>query len=173
MPPTSTRRRKGGQPGNTNRLRHGLYSKRLLSPAAESPSYESQLTLYRRRLAQLLARQEHASITDYLSYERGIIHYVSLILDLKRAGLTGSALAAADLAAGDGHPSRDLLDRIGLPERDGTGSSGTARYPIRTSPRLPQIPADLLLESTLRTSNCSSAFGASAARTRSDHEPNE
>ncbi len=171
MSPASAGRRKGGQPGNTNRLRHGLYSKRLLSPAASSPTYQSQITLYRRRLARLLMKQEGASISEYLSYERGIIHFVSLILELKRAAWTGSALRGNDFNAGDGHPSHDLLDPIRLPDHAATRSAQTSPEPIRTSPLSARIPAGLLVQNALRTSNCSSSCGLSPVPPRSENEP--
>lgn len=156
MSATSTGRRKGSQPGNTNRLRHGLYSKRLLSPESAAPSYESQLTLYRRRLAQLLTKQEHASIPDYLSYERGILHYIALILELRRSGLADTALAPADLITGDGHPSFPMIDAIEPPTHNLFASFLASLNAIRTSRRSLRNSADSLSESNIRTSNCSS-----------------
>ncbi len=173
MSQTSTARRKGGQPGNTNSLRHGLYSKRLLSAQAPAPSYDLQLNLYRRRLAQLLARQEHASVRDYLSFERGILQYISLILELKRWSVMDPDPSPSDLADGDGHPSSALLED---PEsEDGGNTSFLARslFPIRTSDEVAQIPAGFLLESLIRTSSCSSSISGPSAAARSENEPDK
>lgn len=83
MSPTSTGRRKGGQPGNTNRLKHGLYSPRIAN-ALVDPDGSIRIALIRRRLLALVRKQDGASLRDLLSLERGIAHYVSLILALSR-----------------------------------------------------------------------------------------
>jgi hypothetical protein len=81
-------RRRGGQPGNLNRLKHGLFSRRLsirdralfaISPRSD-PSFE--LALARVRLVQLIKQQESASSRDWLSYERAVIHYLGVITSL-------------------------------------------------------------------------------------------
>ncbi len=173
MSHTPTGRRKGGQPGNTNRLRHGLYSKRLSSPETTPPNYNFQLTLYRRRLAQLLSRQEHATVRDFLSYERGILQYISLILELRRSTSLPPEALSSDLIDADGHPSYILLDNLGPDEAVASNLPLPSTYPIRTSSDPTPIPADFLLQSWIRTSNCSSTAAGAPTGSRSDHELDE
>ncbi len=172
MSNTPAGRRKGGQPGNTNRLRHGLYSKRLSSVGSTAPGYDLQIALYRRRLARLLARQEGASLRDYLSYERGILHCISMILDLKRSSALFADLLPTDLASADGHPFAELLERVPL---HGSRSDlpRPSADPIRTSSDSIPIPADFLLRSFIRTSNCSSSQSRFAPRSGSENEFDE
>ena len=81
-------RRRGGQPGNKNRLKHGLYSKQI-SPE-ETRELESmpldmsefELALARVRLKTCLERQQTAPPENWLSYERAIAHYLRLITSL-------------------------------------------------------------------------------------------
>lgn len=91
QPPSQ--RRRGAQPGNVNRLKHGLYSKRL-PQHPEAPSSprttadpEFEIALARVRLLQLLERQESASPDDWLSYERAVLHYLGMITSLIQANV--------------------------------------------------------------------------------------
>ncbi len=88
MPRKPTGRRRGGQPGNHNRLKHGMYARKL--------PIELELWLERRglnhnhldidvaraRLNQLLAKQAAAPPRDYLAYERAIQYYLDHITRL-------------------------------------------------------------------------------------------
>ena len=93
MPRPATGRRRGGQPGNTNRLVHGLYSRRLppdlrpnLNPRTQmDPEFE--IALARVRLVRLIRAQQSASPRQWLSYERAILAYLRRIGSLMAAGL--------------------------------------------------------------------------------------
>jgi len=137
-PPSN--RRRGAQPGNTNRLKHGLYSRRLSPPAdnqasspAEMPDPKFQLALARRRLAQLLGQQESASPEDWLSYERGILHYLSFISSLWWKSVRHAPPKAIDLSEHDGHPFVGMLDSLRLLDPDAVADASTDLFPIRTS----------------------------------------
>jgi hypothetical protein len=79
-PPTG--RRRGGQPGNQNRLKHGLYSKHLAmddTAKLESISLHlnrHELALARVRLKTCIEKQLSASPEDWLTYERAIARYL-------------------------------------------------------------------------------------------------
>jgi hypothetical protein len=81
-------RQRGGQPGNKNRLKHGLYSKQVSqedSAELESMSLdrtEHELALARVRLKTCIEKQLTAAPEDWLSYERAITHYLRLIASL-------------------------------------------------------------------------------------------
>ena len=87
-----TGRKRGGQPGNTNALKHGLYSDHisLLSgphddhELASMPpdKYDSELALVRVRLKDLLKKQAHASADDWFKYERAIEHHLDKIISM-------------------------------------------------------------------------------------------
>jgi hypothetical protein len=91
MPHLPSGRRRGGQPGNTHRLRHGLYSRRIprtltaaLDPRSTAePDFE--IALARVRLVQLIRAQQTAPAHLYLTYERAVIHYLDLIFSLTEA----------------------------------------------------------------------------------------
>ena len=137
MSRTPTGRRKGGQPGNTNRLKHGLYSRRL-TPDFDQLDPRFQLTLARKRLAQLLRQQESASPHDYLSYERGILHYLSLISNLWQQSVRPARSAGLDLLASDGHPFVGILESIHSLSTQVTDDQLNPPGAIRTSDRLPR-----------------------------------
>ena len=75
-------RRRGGQPGNHNRLKHGLYSKQVsVEDDAELESMSMALTnqelaLARVRLKTCLEKQLTAAPEDWLTYERAIARYL-------------------------------------------------------------------------------------------------
>ena len=86
-PPASPRqpRRKGGQPANTNNLKHGLYSTLVsvaddveLVPMARDQS-DHELAFARVRLKHLVRRQQQAPPEHWLSYEKAIQHYIDRI----------------------------------------------------------------------------------------------
>lgn len=88
----SPSRRRGGQPGNTNRLIHGRYSRRLSrertsradSRTGHDPDFEIAMT--RVHLVRLLQAQQKAPAHQWLSYERAVIDCIGLIVSLISAG---------------------------------------------------------------------------------------
>ena len=80
-----TGRPRGGQPGNQNRLKHGLYSKQVsledsqMLNTMSADLIEHELTLARVRLKTCLDKQLSAPPEDWLTYERAIAHYLGLI----------------------------------------------------------------------------------------------
>lgn len=92
MPPSPSARRRGGQPGNTNRLVHGRYSHRLPRtltwPANPRSGFdpEFEIALMRVHVSQLIERQSAAPPEHYLAYERAIFSGVGRILSLMVAG---------------------------------------------------------------------------------------
>ncbi len=146
-------RRRGGQPGNSNRLRHGLYSRRL-APVGGSLDADFQIALARRRLAQLLDRQEASSSPrDFLSYERGILHYLSLIICLQESRSVPGRLTDLYPTERDGHPFVGVLDSLHLLDEDADATSEPAEKPIRTSEQSVQNPRYLPEESPLRSAH--------------------
>ena len=88
-----TGRRRGGQPGNHNRLKHGLYAEtvpdrhlirlhRLGLDRSELP-----LALARARLKSLLVAQQSAPAKEFLTYERAIQFYLAHISRLLHRNL--------------------------------------------------------------------------------------
>ncbi len=85
---TVSKRKRGGQPGNHNRLKHGLYAKKL--PIDQELRLERlglnrhplTIALARARLNQLLEQQQAADPRDFLSYERAIQYYLNLLARL-------------------------------------------------------------------------------------------
>jgi hypothetical protein len=139
-PPSS--RRRGGQPGNINSLKHGLYSRRLAPPTnslaaslTERLDARFQLALARKRLLQLVCRQEAASIHDWLSHERGILHYLALIRDLAQETLHAPLLNSIDPREHDEHPSVGMFESLRLLDAELLGDPQTDGLPIRTSKR--------------------------------------
>ena len=81
-------RHRGGQPGNHNRLKHGLYARQLavrhelsLERAGLNRS-EMSIALARVRLKRLLEKQQASDAHDFLAYERAIQYYIDLITRL-------------------------------------------------------------------------------------------
>lgn len=83
-----TGRPRGGQPGNQNRLKHGLYSKQVsledsdLLETMPVDLIEHELALARVRLKTCLDKQLSAPPEDWLTYERAIAHYLGLIVSV-------------------------------------------------------------------------------------------
>lgn len=86
MPRKPSGRRPGGQPGNQNRLIHGIYSKQVsIEDSAQletmpSDLTEQELALARVRLKTCLDRQLSAPPEHWLTYERAIAYYLRLII---------------------------------------------------------------------------------------------
>ncbi len=138
-------RRRGGQPGNLNRLRHGLHSHRL---TRSEPGF--QLAWARKRLAQLLQKQESAAPHDYLSYEAGIVYYLSLIIALARQPLRDKEIELGlghqplpdgqvdappgrEPVAGDGHPFVGILESIHRWNERFPDAATSTQMPVQTS----------------------------------------
>ena len=100
-----TGRKRGAQPANTNRLKHGLYSRRIapadsvIKAPPRIPEPMFQIAFARKRLARVMRLQVRAPIDQWLSYERCILHYLSLIASLAQfhASRFGPDLAAMAL----------------------------------------------------------------------------
>ena len=81
-------RKPGGQPGNQNRLVHGIYAKQLSSEDSEMLESmpvdltEHELALARVRLKTCLDKQLNSAPEDFLTYERAIAYYLRLIATL-------------------------------------------------------------------------------------------
>ena len=78
-------RKRGGQPGNANNLKHGLYSDLVsvrddveLIPMPRDKS-DDELAFARVRLKQLVLKQRTAPEQHWLSYEKAIQHYIDRI----------------------------------------------------------------------------------------------
>jgi len=88
MSPQSTGRKRGGQPGNQNRLKHGLYEKQVsiedgdLLESMPADLNKHELDLARIRLKTCIEKQLSATPEDWLGYERAISHYLQLIASL-------------------------------------------------------------------------------------------
>ena len=108
MPRRPTGRRRGGQPGNHNRLKHGLYARKLPIPQhirLETLGLNREhltIALARARLDQLLTAQAAAPASDFLSYERAVQFYIYFITRLIHRN--------AQLSRDTGIPSSELSD---------------------------------------------------------------
>ncbi len=78
----------GAPLGNTNALKHGLYSQHISiqdDVELESMSFDQsqhELALARVRLKDCIARQQAAPAEDWHKYERSIGRYLSIIVNL-------------------------------------------------------------------------------------------
>ncbi len=96
----STRHR-GGQPGNQNRLKHGLYSKQVSMEDREQLDTMSvdltrnELALARVRLMTCLEKQLSASPEDWLGYEKAAAYYLNVIVSLIHRNARDNRRAAA------------------------------------------------------------------------------
>ena len=92
--PAPTRRKRGGQPGNANALRHGFYAKSFtdaemgrLDKDIEG-EFIDEIALARTnaaRLADLLKDYKNMSIDDVVSASNALNHYLDRIQSLSRA----------------------------------------------------------------------------------------
>lgn len=173
MTHSATTRRRGGQPGNSNRLRHGLYSRRLFpdqkgaSSSTGGPSLRFQRDLARRRLLQLLAQQEGASLRDWLSYERGILHYMKFIIALSQA----ANLRVDQMRAMP--PSADVLTSVHQLDSEIPEELHNPVEPIRTSRKINRFSRDSSPKSPIRTANRSSGSISSFEQERSSDDYDE
>ena len=130
MPRPFTGRRRGGQPGNVNRLKHGLYSRRLPRELTALPDPRTgmdlgfEIALARVRLSQLLDQQRGATPEGWLSYERAVLNYLGLISSLVGAAARRRRREPDLLNLLDGLPSS-----LRSPDRPPAEHSN----PIRTS----------------------------------------
>ena len=83
-----TGRKSGGQPGNTNNLKHGIYSQHISvqdDEQAEGMPFDinnDELTFARVRLKSCIIQQQAASPEDWLSYEKAITLYLGKIVSM-------------------------------------------------------------------------------------------
>lgn len=87
-----TGRKRGAQPGNTNALKHGLYSEHISSLITPQDDHQldsmppdkndSELALVRVLLKDLLTKLETASGQDWFKYQRAIEHYLDKIISM-------------------------------------------------------------------------------------------
>ena len=82
------KRTPGGQPGNINSLKHGLYSRHIsIQEDQELDSMpldqnQHELALARVRLKLCIVKQQSAPEEDWLKYEKAIGRYLSVIVNL-------------------------------------------------------------------------------------------
>ncbi len=93
--PKPTGRKRGGQPGNTNRLVHGAYSRHIsveiehgLDSMPEDQN-NNELALARSRLLACMDKQQAASPGEWLSFEYAIQKYLH---DISRLTHTNAIL---------------------------------------------------------------------------------
>ena len=78
-------RKRGGQPGNTNNLKHGIYSRHMSLQAGDDiqampdDQNRDELALARARLVACLEKQTSAPPDQWLIYEKAISQYLSAI----------------------------------------------------------------------------------------------
>ena len=81
-----TGRKGGGQPGNKNGLKHGIYSQHMSVQDDEQVDAmpldlnNDELTFARVRLKDCILKQQSAPPEDWLSYEKAINAYLSRIV---------------------------------------------------------------------------------------------
>jgi hypothetical protein len=85
MPRKPSTRRRGAQPGNQNRLSHGIYARHISIEANDDirgmpeDRNQDELALARARLVACLDKQLHAPGEDWLFYEKTIAQYLLTI----------------------------------------------------------------------------------------------
>jgi len=97
-----TGRPRGAPPGNTNGLKHGIYSHYIsvdedaeLDPMPLDKS-QHELALARVRLKHCIVQQSGSSGEDWLKYEKAIAYYLRMIVSLThRNALLGKDRKAA------------------------------------------------------------------------------
>ncbi len=86
MAPAFSRGKVGAPAGNSNALKHGLYSRHISSQDAadlQSMSLErndQELALARVRLKECILKQQTAPPEDWIKYEKAISHYIAIIV---------------------------------------------------------------------------------------------
>ena len=84
-PPPARPRKRGAQPGNTNNLKHGIYSRHISIQADDDieampeDQNHAELAMARARLVACLDRQSSAPPEDWLTYEKAIAQYLLAI----------------------------------------------------------------------------------------------
>ncbi len=93
-PPSAPRRRCGAQPGNSNALRHGLYSKYFSESEMQGldkdikGEFHDEIALARiqvRRLAEILEGYKNMPFEDYIAASNALNNYLDRIQRLSRA----------------------------------------------------------------------------------------
>ncbi len=161
-PPTT--RRRGGQPGNLNRLRHGLYSSRFALPNPQSDP-ELRSTIIRKRLREILKKQQSATVREWISFERAISAYISLLISLQSAGCQVASSQEDESGFAPAAWSLGFPGTAAIPQ--------SAAGPIRTSMDLAHPAAGLPVESPIRTVFRFWRLASLLKRQRSDDEPHE
>jgi hypothetical protein len=88
MPYKPTGRKGGAQPGNTNALKHGIYSQQISvqddeqTTAMPIDNNNDELTFARIRLKDCILKQQAAPPEDWLSYEKAITVYLGKIVSM-------------------------------------------------------------------------------------------
>ena len=83
-----TGRKGGGQPGNQNGLKHGIYSKHISVQDNEELKdmpldlNNDELTFTRSRLISCVLRQQSAPPEEWLSYDKAINAYLAKIVSM-------------------------------------------------------------------------------------------
>jgi len=96
MPPSSTpsKRKRGGQPGNSNALRHGFFSRSFTEAEMDDleknvkGEFMDEIALARvnaAHLAELLKDYKNISLDDYVSASNALNNYLDRIQRLSRA----------------------------------------------------------------------------------------
>lgn len=92
--PTSSSRRRGGQPGNANALRHGFYSKYFTETELQNldanikGEFHDEIALARiqvGRLAEILLGYKDMPFDDYIAASNALNNYLDRIQRLSRA----------------------------------------------------------------------------------------
>lgn len=107
------RRRRGGQPGNVNALKHGLYARLLTPEALVALQIARQLKTHNleEEIAALRARISDLDPSDWHAFERGIALLVRAVHTQYRI----SPQATKDLADNLTALLNSLGDQLGVP----------------------------------------------------------
>jgi acyl-[acyl carrier protein]--UDP-N-acetylglucosamine O-acyltransferase len=93
-PKPSSKRKRGGQPGNKNSFRHGFYSKSFTASDMQSldknikGEFHDEISLARvqaSHLAELMKDYKNMPLQDYISASNAINNYLDRIQSLSRA----------------------------------------------------------------------------------------
>jgi hypothetical protein len=93
-PSTPTKRKRGGQPGNSNALRHGFFSRSFIEAEMDDleenvkGEFMDEIALARvnaAHLAELLKDYKNISLDDYVSASNALNNYLDHIQSLSRA----------------------------------------------------------------------------------------
>ena len=93
-PPPTSKRKRGGQPGNSNALRHGFFSRSFTEAEMDDleknvkGEFTDEIALARvnaAHLAELLKDYKNISLDDYVSASNALNNYLDRIQSLSRA----------------------------------------------------------------------------------------